>query len=107
MRINRYTNLEEAEVDLREKGFDSRFKLVDKDTLYCLNTAQTYTADEVKIVEYHRLDGDTYPLDMAIIFAIMCEDGNQGTIISASGPYADLELSIFMDKVKVLERQAI
>jgi hypothetical protein len=58
----------------------------------------------MEIVEYHRFEGVSTPDDMAIVFAVECRDGKKGLVISSYGPYAELDIVNFMDKVKIKER---
>ena len=107
MRFNRYENLVDAEKDLKKRGFSSSFQLTDKKKMQCLENGKIYTQEDMRIVEYHRFEGESNPSDLAVIFAVTCRDKTRGTVVSSYGPYADLQLSLFMDKVKIVEQQNI
>ncbi|MBK8966995.1 MAG: hypothetical protein R3D58_05140 [Saprospiraceae bacterium] len=91
---------------LKEKGFESSFKLEGK-ALQCLESGKSYSSHALRIVEYHRFEGKSNPSDMSVVFAIQCDDGEKGTIISSYGTYADMPLITFMDGVKILDRTEV
>ncbi len=93
----------EALTQLQRKGFTDGFKLENK-KLKCLESGNTYTPDDLNIVEYHRFEGESNPSDMSVVFAVKCKDGTKGTIISSYGTYANMPLITFMDKVKIHDR---
>ncbi len=103
MKFTNYRTLTEALTQLRRKGFTEGFKLEDK-KLKCLESGKSYTPDDLRIVEYHRFEGESNPSDMSVVFAVKCKDGAQGTIISSYGTYANMPLITFMDKVKIHDR---
>ncbi len=105
MRFNRYEKLLDAQKDLKKRGFTNSFKLTKGKKMQCIENEKTYTQDEMRIVEYHRFEGKSNPSDLSVIFAVTCKDGTRGTVVSSYGPYADLQLSLFMDKVKIVEQQ--
>ena len=91
---------------LLDKGFTHGFKLK-KNKLKCLESGKLYSPDELRIIEYHRFEGESNPADMSVVFAVECSDGDKGVIVSAYGTYADKELIAFMDKVKIQERTEV
>ncbi|MCB9315022.1 MAG: phosphoribosylpyrophosphate synthetase [Lewinellaceae bacterium] len=91
---------------LKKKGFTRSFKLENK-ALLCLETGKSYASDALRIVEYHRFEGDSNPADMSVVFAVECTDGEKGAIISSYGTYADMPLITFMDRVKILDRSGV
>ncbi|MEM1122799.1 MAG: phosphoribosylpyrophosphate synthetase [Bacteroidota bacterium] len=103
MKLNKYDNLVVATNALLKRGFKSDFKLT-KNGMKDLKTKKLYQPEDMAIVEYHRFEGMTNPSDMSIIFAVVCNDQNKGTVISSYGTYADMQLVKFMDKVKIQKR---
>ena len=104
MKLNRYKTLAEAKRRLRARGFTNRFELKAKNRMYCLDNGREYTPDEMRIIEHHRFESRGNSSKQSVIFAVICHDNTRATIVSADGPYADIALSLFMDKVKILER---
>lgn len=103
MKLVTYRTMSDALNQLRKRGFDSGFKLVDGH-LVCLETKKKYQPPDLGITEYHRFEGDSNPSDMSIVFAVQCNDGNKGTVVSSYGTYATDGLLSFMDKVKVVDK---
>jgi len=103
--INRYDNLVIATNSLKERGFTNSYKLK-QGRLHCFENNRIYSADDVKIVEYHRFEGMTDPGSSSVIFALQAKDGSKGTIISTYGAYMDAGLTSFLDNVKILIRES-
>lgn len=100
MTVNYYDNLVQATKKLSERGFDAKFKF-DGKQLLSIDTDQTYAADDLQIVEYHRFEGMTNPADSSVIFAIETNANEKGTVIMSYSTDADMQLVSFIDKVKV------
>jgi hypothetical protein len=98
--MTRYPNMLQALSKLRRRGFQDEFKL-EGHQLKNLRNGQSYQPHQLLIVEHHRFEGMSNPSDMSILFALETEDGRKGTIVSSYGPYADLKLVDFLDKVKI------
>ena len=99
--MTRYSHLIEAVRGLKKRGFDHEL-LLKEEKIHCPDNDKYYSADEMSIVEYHRFEGQTNPSDMSIVFAVECNDGTKGMIISSYGVYGDIKIMEFMDKVKIL-----
>ena len=106
MMVNRYSTLVHAVEGLKQRGFNDGFKF-EEGKLLNLETNKTYQADEVLIVEYHRFEGMSNPGDMSIIYALETEEGRKGIYVSAYGPYADMKMVEFFNKVKIKDRNPI
>ncbi len=102
--INRYSTLVIAVQDLQKRGYECDFQ-VSGSSIKCLKTNKLYQPQDMTIIEYHRFEGVSNPDDMSIVFVVECNDGTKGTVISAYGMYADINLLDFMDKVKIKENE--
>ncbi|WP_026462455.1 hypothetical protein [Adhaeribacter aquaticus] len=88
---------------LKEEGFTKDFRVENERlTSYGENDGKTYGAEEVKIVDFYRFEGETNPDDMAILYAIECNDGTKGTISNSYGPLADTDIDAFLVRVQDL-----
>ena len=96
---NQYDNILEALADLNKKGYNQNFSLT-PNGLYCPITLQTFSAKNVKIIEFHRFEGDTDMSDMAIIYVIEASNDCKGVIIDAFGTYANSDLGEFLKQVQ-------
>lgn len=97
-----YKTLAEAVEGLRRRGFTANFELLNK-RFRAVDSGQTFTADQLTIVEHHRFEGVSDPDDMAVLYAIEANDGTRGTIADAFGPQADPDLGAFLKNVQMHE----
>lgn len=104
MNCNRYANLVEATNDLPKRGFTESFKFEDG-KMICVKSKTNYTPNEMKIKESHRFEGYSNPADNSVIFAVECNDGKKGMVISSYGPGASLALDEFMKSVEIVPNQ--
>jgi len=96
-------SLVNVENKLSQDGFTQDFNVVDG-RLHTIgnDSAKTYGADEVTIVDFYRFEGESNPDDMSILYAIEASDGVRGTISSAYGVYADTDTDEFLKQVEDL-----
>ncbi len=71
--------------------------------LYCPLTAQVFSSESVKIVEFHRFEGDSNVSDMAILYVIETSDKCKGVLIDAFGTYGNTTLGDFLKQTKFYE----
>src|SRR5690349_23439908 len=83
---------------LKDKGFGENF-MVKGDKLQALTSNKQYSAEEVKILNFYRFEGESDPADNAILYAIETKDGLRGLLSDAYGSYADPDVSKFIDQV--------
>mgnify|MGYP007077392817 CR=1 FL=1 len=89
-----YSTLLEALNDLATRGYKNSYVLTDKG-LYCPLCNQTFTKDQVKVVETHRFEGDSDSEELAILY-VLETNGSKGVIIDAYGTYASTDLGDFL-----------
>lgn len=107
---NDYTDLVEATQGLREKGYTSDFKIIDKPgtedeaeafQLESLSTGKVYNSNQLKIKEHYRFEGPSNPGDMSVVYAIECEGGEKGSVIDAFGTYSSRRLGEFFRSIPI------
>lgn len=90
--------------DLKQQGYTVDFNFEDG-KLHALNNQGSFSADEVKITEEFRFEGDTNPADESILYAI--EAGPlKGTLIDSYGAKSDDSLERFIKKADRLTDQS-
>ncbi len=104
MNFNRYANLVEATNDLPKRGYSSTFRCEDG-KMVCIQTENKYASKDMKIEELHRFEGYSNPADNSIIYAVACNDGEKGIIVSSYGADADSGLGEFMKTVDVVPNE--
>lgn len=87
-------------------GYKENFS-VKEDKLESLTTEKTYTAEQVKIVDFFRFEGQTDPSDDSILYVIEAIDGAKGTLVDGYGPSSDTDTSQFLLKVEKMQKKAI
>ncbi|WP_181307376.1 hypothetical protein [Rufibacter sp. XAAS-G3-1] len=94
------TSQVKVEAKLRKEGYTEDFRVSEDNVLLPLKGDKAYSVEEVKIVDFYRFEGETNPDDMAILYAIECNDGTKGTISNSYGPYADQSIDAFLRLVE-------
>jgi hypothetical protein len=84
---------------LTKEGFDTEFQIT-PEGLKSLNTGRLYQPGDLKIAEHFRFEGISDPDDMAVMYVIVTDAGEKGTVVDAFGLYANEELLSFMNKVE-------
>lgn len=100
MKNNKYLNLVSATSSLYRQGFTHNLRLK-SNGLKDFKTGKTYQPTNLLIVEHHRFKGSDSSQFQTAIFAIECNDGTKGIIISTYGTFANMQLIQLMNKVKI------
>lgn len=95
---NQYNSFLDALDDLKKRGYTQNFSLK-SNGLYCPLTEEILEPTDLKIVEFHRFEGDSDMEDMAILYVIESNGPCKGVIIDAYGTYADRELGRFLKAI--------
>ena len=90
--------LDETIDDLNRRGFTGHFGIT-ADGLREFVTGVTFRATELRICECFRLERDSDPSEMAVVYAIETETGVRGTLIDALGVYSDPAIGEFITRV--------
>jgi hypothetical protein len=106
MNIKGYKTLIEAIEDLRNRGFKANLTLIDQ-RLKNKVTDHFFTAKEMCLVEIHRFKEQSKAANFSIIFAVFCNDGTKGLVISTGATRSNMNLIRFMDKVKIMTQSEL
>jgi len=89
-------------------GYDTNFKVSeDGNSLLSLTKEKMYTPEEVDIVNFYRFEGASDPADNSILYVLKTHNGEKGTLTDAYGPYADLNVTKFIDRVQSIEKKPV
>jgi len=106
-RTNAYNTLTEATQALEAKGYKANFYINAHD---CLQehpeTAESFAANKVLLIEFHRFEGASDPADQAVIYALETPTGVRGTLIDAFGPESDPNVDAFLRQLNVVHQVA-
>jgi hypothetical protein len=106
MPLRNFQTVSIATEELRKNGYDASFEL-EEDLLKSTTSGKTYSPKDIKIIQFHRFEGDSDSGDEAIVYAIQCIGGEKGTIVSAYGMYGSAALNNFMKKVKIKDKTTV
>lgn len=88
------------------QGYTEDFKVSERGLL-SLQQEKIYSPEEVKIVNFYRFEGASDPADNSILYVIETNDGYKGTLTDAYGPYADQNVSKFVEQVNEISKKAV
>lgn len=104
MAHHEYLSMTEALEGLKNRGFTANFEFLHQ--AFCaVESGRTFKPEELSIREHHRFEGISDPDDESVVYAIETTDGLRGTIVDAYGIYANSELEVFLEKVRMREEQ--
>lgn len=99
---NQYDSILEALTALQKQGYTQNFKLTSRG-LFCPIASQSFQPRDLKIVEYHRFEGDSNMDDMAILYAIEASALCKGVVIDAFGTYGNSDLGDFLRQIMIVQ----
>ena len=102
-RLTFMNNEENLMTNLEKHGYNEQFR-VQHNLLESVTTGKKYKCDDVKAVNFYRVEGISDPDDMSILYAIETCDGAKGTLTDAYGSYSDEETGEFMKQVEIAKK---
>jgi hypothetical protein len=75
--------------------------------LLSLTDEKLYNPEQVSIVNFYRFEGASDPADNSILYVIETDDGGKGTLTDAYGPYADPNVSKFIDHIQEISKKPV
>ena len=94
-----YVTLSETMNDLRKQGYTEDFNLR-QNCLECRIGQFQVFADEFKVDEYFRFEGESNPDDAAILYAISSDRyGLKGVLVNAYGIYSEPVTDEMLEKL--------
>lgn len=85
-------------------GYTEDFK-VTENGLLSLHDEKLHQPSDVHVINFFRFEGASDPADNSILYVIETSDGTKGTLTDAYGPYADTQVTKFMDEVEDMEKK--
>ena len=89
---------------LVKEGYTEDFKIIETG-LISLHSEKVYNPQQVHVLNFFRFEGASDPADNSILYAIETDDGTKGTLTDAYGPYADPQVTKFMQRVEDLTKK--
>jgi hypothetical protein len=99
--MKQYVTLSETMNELRKQGYTEDFNLR-QECLECRDGQFKVFADEFKVDNFYRFEGESNPSDAAILYAISSERyGLKGVLVNAYGIYSEPVTDEMMEKLKI------
>lgn len=93
------TLIEKAKKD----GYSNNFRIEDEKLITDAGDA-SFTAEEVKINNFYRFEGESNPEDESILYLIETNTGIRGIVVNAYGPGAETETYEFIERVHKMHK---
>ena len=81
-----YDTVSQAVNELKQRGYTLDFNLK-SNSLEC--QGQKFNPKDFEITEFHRFEGNSYPGDEAVVYAIESRNGLKGVLVNAYGVYSE------------------
>lgn len=88
-----------------KEGYTDSFKVTSRGLL-CQRTDETFQAEDVRVINFYRFEGQSDPGDNTILYVIETNTGLKGTLVDAYGPYSDAAVNKFMQSVEDIQKKA-
>ena len=86
--MKNYESLVDALYDLRKRGYEADFE-PQSNCLYCSNLDLRLNEEEFHVDEVYQFEGDSNPVDNAVVYALTSPTGVKGTIVDGYGASSD------------------
>ena len=97
---NKLTSTVNVLAELRKEGYTEEYLITEDKQMRAMDGKETYTPDQVRIVNFFRFEGESNPDDMSILYVLETDNGHKGTLTDAFGTYSDDTVESFMKQVK-------
>ncbi|HEX5654080.1 MAG TPA: hypothetical protein VFX58_13460 [Chitinophagaceae bacterium] len=87
-------------------GYTENFKMSEQGLL-SLQNERLYHPEDITVKNFYRFEGISDPADNSILYAIETNDGVKGLLTDAYGPYADPEVTRFMEEVEEIHKKKV
>lgn len=85
---------------LKKDGYTHDFSVNEEGALCSMDGKESFTVEQVRLVDHYRFEGESNPDDMSILYAVEAANGVKGTISNSYGPYADEKVDAFIKQVE-------
>lgn len=103
-KVQQMNTLTECSNKLYSMGFIENFR-VRKGKLVASSDEQSFEANQLKISNFYRFEGNSDPSDNAILYAIETDDGRRGMLVDAYGADADIAIGEFVKQITDIDKK--
>tara|TARA_R110002020_G_scaffold339791_1_gene554865 strand:+ start:143 stop:448 length:306 start_codon:yes stop_codon:yes gene_type:complete len=97
---NTYSSLSVAIEDLKKKGYDTDFNLVDEG-IESKHLKKTWSAGQIEVEDAFRFEGMSNPADNSVLYIINTHDGSKGLLVDAYGAYSGQISKEMIEKLRI------
>ena len=97
---NTYSSLSKAIEDLKDKGYDTDFNLVDEG-IESKHLKKSWNAEQIEVEDAMRFEGMTDPGDNSVLYVINTHSGEKGLLVDAYGAYSGQISQEMIQKLKI------
>ncbi|WP_224483704.1 phosphoribosylpyrophosphate synthetase [Robertkochia aurantiaca] len=97
---NSYESLSKAISDLKEKGYNRDFNLLETG-VEDKAAKKIHNHDELNVVKFYRFEGKTNPGDNSVLYVIETKSGEKGLLVDAYGAYSGNISKEMIEKLKI------
>ena len=85
------------------EGYSMDFRVTDNG-LESVQGHQSYSPNDIQVINFFRFEGESDPDDNAILYVIEANDGSKGTLIDSYGTYSDAKVNGFMKDISIQKK---
>ena len=100
MENHKMKTLSECMTSLKKHGFEEEFFVGEEGCIRNYNSEKTWCAEDVKIENFYRFEGQSDPGDSSILYALETCDGVKGVISHPYGADSDGKVERFIKEVE-------
>ena len=89
-----------------KEGYTEDFQMTEQG-LESLHKHNKYRPEQIQVVNFFSFEGQSDPVDNAILYVMETDDGTKGTLIDAYGVYNDPNVSRFMKDVETIKKRNV
>lgn len=105
MENHKMKTLSECMTSLKKHGFDQDFFVTESGDIKNYTSEKTWGAEEVKIENFYRFEGQSDPGDSSILYALETCDGVKGMISHPYGADSDGNVEDFIKRVEEVSKK--
>ncbi len=100
MENHKMKTLSECMNSLKKHGFEHDFFITEEGWMKNYENDKKWTAEEVRIENYYRFEGQSDPSDNSILYAVETKDGLKGTLSHPYGADSDGKTENFIKAIE-------
>ena len=105
MENHKMKTLSECMTSLKKHGFEEEFFVTEEGCIRNYSSEKTWCAEDVKIENFYRFEGQSDPGDSSILYALETIDGVKGMISHPYGADSDGKVEDFIKEIENMSQK--